>query len=176
MKICVKAKKNETIGLLELYDNEGNKLLCSNVNIGKNGLTRNKKEGDGKTPIGVFGLGIAFGIHEKVETKLDYIRIYKNLYWVDDAKSKYYNQLVNIQKVEKDWNSAEHLIDYPKEYEYAIQIKYNENNVPGKGSAIFLHCNVGKPTAGCIALEREKMLEVLKILDKNDLICIDKID
>ncbi|MDE5831152.1 MAG: hypothetical protein K2H53_06060 [Clostridia bacterium] len=56
------------------------------------------------------------------------------MYWVDDPKSKYYNQLVNIKNIEKDWDSAEHLIDYPVQYEYLIEIKTNPNCIPGKGS------------------------------------------
>ena len=75
-------------------------------------------------------------MHSRKEIKLNdnikYIEINKNLYWVDDIYSKYYNQLVDITKVKKDWSSAEHLIEYPKQYEYAIEIKANSNNLPGK--------------------------------------------
>lgn len=47
------------------------------------------------------------------------------MHWVDDINSKFYNQLIDITKVKKDWNSSEHLIEYPKQYEYAIEIKTN---------------------------------------------------
>ena len=49
------------------------------------------------------------------------------MYWIDDSKSKYYNKLVDITKTKKDWNSAEHLIDYPIEYEYLVEIKTNSS-------------------------------------------------
>ena len=101
---------------------------------GKNGIASNKKEGDGKTPEGVFELGIAFGTHspKEIKSNIKYIQINKNLYWVDDVNSKYYNRLVDITKVDKDWNSAEHLMEYPEQYEYAIEIKANAPNIPGK--------------------------------------------
>ena len=104
--------------------------------IGKNGLTRNKRERNQKTPIGKFLLGIMFGMHNikdaHIPLNAKYLQINSNLYWVDDVNSIYYNQLVNILDVKKDWESAEHLIEYPKQYEYAIEIKSNPQNIPGK--------------------------------------------
>ncbi len=98
---------------------------------------------------------------------MKYQEINEDMYWVDDSKSKYYNQLVDISKVEKDWNSAEHLIDYPIQYEYLIEIRINPNNVKGMGSAIFLHCSNNKATEGCIAVSRETMEKILENIDKN---------
>lgn len=138
--------------------------------IGKNGVTTEKKEGDGKTPIGEFELGIIMGTHSKEEIinkeALEYKQINENMYWVDDPKSKYYNQLVDISKVKKDWYSAEHLIDYPIQYEYLIEIKTNPNNIPGMGSAIFLHCTNNKPTEGCIAVNKETMQKIIENINK----------
>ena len=138
--------------------------------IGEKGFTKEKKEGDGKTPIGEYKLGIILGKYpkEKVKTKLKYMQITKDMYWVDDPKSIYYNQLVDISKIEqKDWNSAEHLIDYPIEYEYLIEIKVNPNNIPPKGSAIFLHCTNNKPTKGCIAIDRYILRKIVENVDEN---------
>ena len=106
---------------------------------------------------------------KKINNKnsLKYQEINEDMYWVDDSKSKYYNQLVDISKVEKDWNSAEHLIDYPIQYEYLIEIRINPNNVKGMGSAIFLHCSNNKATEGCIAVSRETMEKILENIDKN---------
>ena len=144
--------------------------------VGRNGVTKYKQEGDGKTPIGIFELGIAFGTHDRDEINLDksikYIKANPNLYWVDDVNSIYYNQLVDITRIEKDWSSAEHLIEYPVQYEYAIEVKSNPENIPGKGSAIFLHCSNGKSTAGCVALMKEDVIKLLSKLDKNSKIII----
>jgi len=137
--------------------------------IGKNGATTEKVEGDGKTPLGEFELGIILGIHskEKIETGLKYKQFTEDMYWVDDPKSKYYNQLINVSEVKKDWNSAEHLIDYLVEYEYLIEIKTNPYNIPGKGSAIFLHCKNNKTTAGCISIDKEIMEKIVRNIDEH---------
>ena len=120
-----------------LYFWENNvKVFSTKAFIGKNGITNDKREGDGKTPVGKYNLGISFGTHDEVKFS-NYIKINENLHWVDDVNSKFYNQLVDITKVRKDWNSSEHLIEYPKQYEYAIEIKTNLRNIPNKGSAIF---------------------------------------
>lgn len=161
-------------GFLSLYNYKSKyKLLKTKGFIGKNGLTIKKKEGDGKTPKGIFKLGIAFGMHDiKIDKSMKYIKINKNLYWIDDVNSKYYNKLVDITKVEKDWNTAEHLIEYKNQYEYGIEINTNKENIPGKGSAIFLHCTTGKPTMGCVAIEKEKMIELLEKINSKTVILI----
>lgn len=151
-------------------------ILKTDAFIGKNGMTVDKKEGDGKTPKGIYELGLAFGMYDKkqifIDNSIEYIKINENLYWVDDVNSVYYNQLVDSRKVIKDWKSAEHLIEYSKQYEYAIEIRTNIWNFPGKGSAIFLHCSNDKPTAGCVAINREKMIELFKMLKSGAVIII----
>lgn len=71
-----------------------------------------------------------------------------------------------------DWNSAEHLLDYPTAYAYAASVNYNTECVPGKGSTIFLHCSTGRPTAGCISVSESAMVKILKSLNEDTLICI----
>ena len=161
-------KQNEGIIKFPNYNINGTAFF------GKNGLTKDKKEGDLKTPIGKFKLGIILGMKPKDEIKLDeklnYKQITKNMYWVDDSKSKYYNQLVDITEVEKDWKTAEHLIDFPEQYEYLIEIKTNPKNIPEKGSAIFLHCSKKKYTAGCVSTDSKTMQELLTKINKKTMI------
>ena len=142
--------------------------------IGENGASTERKEGNKKTPIGTFELGIAMGTHleKEMKTKIKYMQIKENMYWVDDINSKYYNQLVDITKCEKDWNSAEHLIEFPLNYEYLVEIKTNPQNIPNQGSAIFLHCNYGKPTLGCVGVSKEIMGKLIQLIDKNTKIII----
>lgn len=153
-----------------------NKKIRIDVFVGRNGVTHSKIEGDGKTPLGKFYFGKILGMHNKNEIDINnYIEINKNLYWVDDINSNYYNNLVDISKIKKDWNSAEHLIDNPKEYEYLIEIKTNPNNIPNKGSAIFLHCSNNKPTSGCISIDKKYLLEILKNINNKTIIEIKKL-
>lgn len=179
--IVVKRQNDFNKAILSFYENrEGRfyKVLETEAFIGKNGMTEEKREGDGKTPKGVYELGLAFGIHDRkaisIDSSIDYIKINQNLYWVDDVNSIYYNQLVDSREVKNDWKSAEHLIEYHKQYEYAIEVKNNICNVPGNGSAIFLHCSDNNPTAGCISIPKEKMEELLRKIKAGAIIFIDE--
>lgn len=151
------SKQSEKIELKLLEEKEGKTIekLRTKAFVGKNGITDKKVEGDLKTPRGTFNIGISFGTYDKINNKkIKYIKITPNLYWIDDSDSAYYNQLVDITKVQKDWKHAEHLAEYPIQYEYAIEIKTNPQNKPNRGSAIFIHCSNGNQTAGCISIER----------------------
>ena len=129
-------KFNRTQNATLSFYNKNKKLFETKAFIGENGTTINKIERDGKTPEGTFEFGLFFGMHSKesleIDENIEYIQINKHLYWVDDIYSKYYNQLIDITKVRKDWRSAEHLIEYLNEYEYAIEIKTNPENIKGK--------------------------------------------
>ena len=173
MKIIVKHNENvKYLASLTLLDDNLNKELECIAYIGKNGITYNKKEGDKMTPAGTFRLGLAFGTCEKIDNgSINYIKLNDNLYWVDDINSKNYNKLVDISKQEKDFKSAEHLIDY-KVYKYGIEIKSNPENIKGNGSAIFLHCSSQKATAGCVAIEEKYLKKILSIIDSDTLIKI----
>ncbi len=163
-KIYVFAKENNK-GILEFPKCN----IDTKAYIGRNGLAHEKQEGDAKTPIGEFELGIILGTHQNVQNKngLKYRQITQDMYWIDDSKSIYYNKLVNLSEVTKDWNSAEHLIEYPIQYEYLVEIKTNPKNIPGKGSAIFLHCSNHTPTAGCIAIDKKSMQKVIENIDEH---------
>ena len=152
------------------------KSLKVEATIGKNGLTNDIIEGDLKTPIGEFDLGIAFGCHERYEIEMNeyipYFKIQDNQYWIEDINSKFYNQLITIDK--NPTISGEHLIDYAKdEYEYAIEIKVNPHNIIGKGSAIMLHVNNGEYTYGCVGISRENMIKLLSMIDSDTKIRIE---
>ncbi len=149
-------------GLWELYDNTGH----IKGYVGRNGVSTDKREGDGRAPAGLFSLGYAFGNNAKPETGMMWQEVTKDTYWVDDPDSKYYNQWVE-GTADADWDSAEHLSASPKSYAYAVVVEYNtENTVPGKGSAVFLHCK-NEPTSGCVAAPQEEILRILKWLSED---------
>lgn len=136
---------------------------ATQVFIGKNGITKNKTEGDRCTPVGFYKIGSAFYINKKPETKLDSFQINDQSYWVDDPESAFYNQYV-VGTDKKDWNSAEHMIDYGV-YRYGFVVEYNTACKPGLGSAIFFHIG-NSYTAGCIATQEDYVLRYLSLLDK----------
>jgi len=146
-------------------------ILSTQASIGKNGIGKTE-EGDGKTPTGVYHFTFAFGIKENPGTKLEYVKVDDSYYWVDDSNSKYYNQFVSINDVEKDWDSAEHIISEEGSYNYVLATDYNAECKPGAGSAIFMHCT---PTggAGCIAISEESMIAFLERINPDCVLIID---
>lgn len=136
--------------------------------IGKNGFAApgEKREGDGKTPSGLFRLGMAFGYPEEVDTKMPYRQALDDDIWVDDPDAADYNRWVKKEQTKA--NSYEILKRDDSLYQYAIVIEYNTDPViKDHGSAIFLHIRAasGEPTAGCVAVTEENMLEFLYRLD-----------
>lgn len=142
---------------------------------GMNGITADKREGDKKTPCGVYSFSMAFGMKENPGSILPYHQIKDGDHYVDDSSSRYYNRLVNERDVEKDWNSSEVLITQAPQYNYGLVLNYNEACIPGKGSAIFLHCpkrsnNTG--TSGCISIPEEYMKQIVCSVDADTRIIV----
>ena len=139
--------------------------------VGRLGVSRSSYEGSRMTPFGLFGVGDGFYQDDVPETGLNLFRVTEDTYWVDDPSSAYYNQRVE-GTANKDWNSAEHMIEYPRAYHYGFVIEFNTSPVvPGKGSAIFFHVN-NKPTAGCVAVSEDMVLRYLSRLDSSSHPCI----
>ncbi len=135
--------------------------------IGKNGLAPagEKREGDGRTPSGIFELRRAFGYEPNVKTGLEYQAVTEKDFWVDAPASAFYNQWVTGDVPEV----SHEILRRPDDlYKYAIVIEYNTDPViPGMGSAIFMHVWRGadQPTAGCVALAEADVLRFLHWLD-----------
>lgn len=136
--------------------------------IGRNGFAAagEKKEGDGKTPSGIYRLKMTFGYSKAVKTKMPYRQALEDDIWVDDPHAEDYNRwtkkhhtkAVSFERMKRDDNL----------YEYGMVIEYNtEPVIKGNGSAIFLHIWKGKgiPTAGCVALSEENLIKLLEWLD-----------
>ena len=136
--------------------------------IGKKGSTSKKKEGDKKTPKGIFEIENLYyrkDRNEKPLTSIKCIEIKKNMGWCDNPFDlKNYNKLIKLNKKIK----YEKL--YRKDYKYdlLIPIKYNFlKPVKFKGSCIFIHLtNNYKPTLGCIAMKKKDFLIMLKLINK----------
>ena len=142
---------------------------------GMNGISADKREGDKKTPSGIYSFTMAFGMKDNPGSILPYHKVVNGDHFVDDSGSRYYNRLVNESQVQKDWNSSENLIRQAPHYNYALVLNYNDTYVPGKGSAIFLHCpktanNTG--TSGCISIPEEYMKLLVQSVDQNTKIIV----
>ena len=141
------------------------KFKCS---IGKKGLNSKKIEGDHCTPIGVFKIGKVYYRPDRIkkpDTSLKTKKITKNMGWCDDPYNKNYNKEIVLNKK----NKGEKFFRKDNAYDVLIVIEYNTNKTkPFKGSAIFIHLTKNyRPTEGCIALKKNDLLILLKIINKN---------
>ena len=129
-----------------------------------------KKEGDGKAPAGVFAFGPAFGFAPEPAAWLrsPYIPLTTSVECVDDTASRRYNLIVDRLAVgDADWNSSERMRSV-EGYRWGLVVRHNDAPpVAGRGSCIFLHiwAGPGKGTAGCTAMEEERLTELLRWLD-----------
>ncbi len=137
--------------------------------IGRNGFSApgDKREGDGKTPAGIFPVGIAFGKAQQVNTGLDYRQAKDEDVWIDDSASSQYNTWV---KMPVQAASYEKMRRADGLYDLGAVIGYNNAPVvAGMGSAIFIHIwrDRGKqPTTGCVALQELRLRRLLAWLNK----------
>ena len=157
MIICLKNKQT-------LQIDDFNFKCC----IGKKGVTFKKREGDQKTPRGIFKIENLYYRKDRIKkpkTPLKCVEIKKNMGWCDDINfEKKYNKLFKIDNKTKH----EKLRRKDHKYDLLIPIKYNFlKPIKNLGSCIFIHLTKDyKPTAGCIALKEKDFLIMLKLIDR----------
>jgi D-alanyl-D-alanine dipeptidase len=150
-------------------------IVVGKSGLGWDGITeaasaaaeRVKKEGDGRSPAGVFKISELFGFEPSMEAKLPYQPLTEYVECVDDKSSMSYNQIVDLKEVpHPDWNSSEKMRTI-EQYQIGAVVDYNSPKVPGAGSCIFLHIwkGPGRGTAGCTAMNEAKVRELAGWLD-----------
>ncbi len=129
----------------------GRTYPCS---IGKGGLSRDKREGDGATPHGVHHIVGMLYRPDRVARLTDWAEpIRPGDLWSDDAGDSDYNRKVRAPYAP----SHENLRRPDPLYDLILLTDWNwPKAIPGRGSAIFIHQwrRPGYPTEGCVALER----------------------
>lgn len=146
------------------------RILQTDGHIGRNGYTEAKREGDGMSPVGDFGILLAFGIKPDPGASVAYLRVTPDTYAID-GEGEYYNRIVDAN--EAGTRDGEEMYAYSPEYNYGIALDYNIDCVPGAGSNIFFHCKGAKPaTGGCVAVDEDVMRRILLRLTPRDRICI----
>ena len=137
--------------------------------LGKAGVNKKIKEGDGITPKGIFKITKIYYRVDKiksVKTNVKKIKITKNMGWCDDPNSRFYNRQVKLPSK----FSHEKLYRNDDLYDLIAVLNYNTNPIiKNKGSAVFLHIakNSYKKTEGCIALKKEHLINILMKIKKN---------
>ena len=132
--------------------------------IGRNGMAPPgaKREGDGRTPSGTFGFQFFFGVDPDPGVHFPYRTVHSYDVWDDDPSSPLYNEWVDDQYANPGADPEPMDVSA---YDYGAVIGYNTARTPGLGSAIFLHINIGMPTAGCVTLPSGELLEMLRWLN-----------
>jgi L,D-peptidoglycan transpeptidase YkuD (ErfK/YbiS/YcfS/YnhG family) len=142
------------------------KFRCA---LGKAGIKKKKKEGDDITPEGKFKIIKVYYRPDKIKnfvTSIKKKKIKKNIGWCDDPISDSYNKEIKLPSK----FSHEKLYRKDNLYDLILVLNYNINpTIKNKGSAIFIHIAKKnyEPTAGCIALKKEDLIELLKKIKKN---------
>ena len=147
------------------------KFKCA---LGKSGIGKKRKEGDNITPKGTFNLIKIYYREDRVKklsSKFKLIKITKKMGWCDDPKSKKYNQLIKLP------TKYSHEILYRREniYDLILVLNYNmKPTIKSKGCAIFIHIAKKnyKKTAGCIALKKVDLINLVKEIKRNTKVLI----
>jgi len=142
--------------------------------LGHGGVTREKREGDHKTPAGHFPMRQVLYRPDRLaapRTSLPCRALSPADGWCDDPADPYYNRLVALPYRA----SHETLWRADGLYDVVVPLGYNDDPVTaGAGSAIFLH--VARPdwrgTEGCVALALADLLMVLAEADASSLVMV----
>lgn len=134
-----------------------------------------KKEGDKRSPAGIFALGTAFGYAAQPlpGLKLPYLELTPTVECVDDPASQHYNRIVDRSQVAVDWKSSEHMRDAGQAYVWGVVVDHDGTvpggaaPVPGSGSCVFLHIwsGDGRGTTGCTAMAESDLETLMTWLD-----------
>ena len=141
----------------------GDKLLpCV---IGKNGVSKLKREGDGKTPTGKHQIvGMLYRPDKISRPRKWALPIRPRDIWSDDVKDPNYN----LMGTSPSLFGHEQLFRSDRLYDLILITNWNwPYAVRGRGSAIFIHSwrKNAIPTEGCIALSIGNLLKVAKFID-----------
>ena len=133
-----------------------------------------KREGDGRSPAGVFAIGTAFGYAGNATTALPYAPMDAGDYCIDVPDSTLYSRIVDAREVGADAvaGSTEPMrrdlhANGDQRYRLGFVIGNNPRNERGGGSCIFGHLwkSPDSTTAGCTAMAPESMDALQRWLD-----------
>jgi len=142
--------------------------------IGRSGAcaATDKREGDGCTPLGSWPIRAVLLRPAKVsatDITLPWRWTHAGDGWSDDPADPAYNRPVRLPRP----LSTESLQRSDDAYDVIVILGHNDAPpVPGMGSAIFFHLSEGRPTAGCVAVDRDDMLRLLPLLSPGDVMTI----
>ncbi len=148
------------------------------VMLGRNGLAwgvglhpqaATKREGDGRSPAGVFALERINGRDARAPSShFPYRQLRAGMEGVDDPRSRFYNRLVDPAEVKaRDWAHSEKVPPSNPMFRWCVEVRHNWAQRPGLGSCIYLHIwkAPGVATSGCTAMSEPDLARVVSWLD-----------
>lgn len=133
---------------------------------------RFKKEGDGRSPAGVFALEQAFGANKDLPegaAGFPYLQTQSSTYCVEDVHSAYYNRIIDSSEVRvSSWQQWSKLLRSDGQFQWGLVVSQNAPDTKvGAGSCVFLHVWRGpsQPTSGCTSMASSEVEEILRWVD-----------
>lgn len=136
-----------------------------------------KREGDNRSPAGVFRIGTTFGYAPQIATAMPYRALSATDWCMDVVGSPYYNRIVDAKQVGAAAvkGSSEPMrrdihVHGDQRYRMGFVIESNPDARPEAGSCIFGHlwASPTTGTAGCTAMTPESMRNLLGWLKPED--------
>jgi L,D-peptidoglycan transpeptidase YkuD (ErfK/YbiS/YcfS/YnhG family) len=180
---------NSSTATLQFYQKSGGKWIQQGPawqsRLGREGLiwgsglhptpagVATKKEGDWRSPAGVFAIGGVWGFDQAIRKhpKLAYRKVTARDLWVEDPASPDYNKNVILDHDPATlWEKKQQMKQADPAHALKLFIAHNAppRVVPGAGSSIFFHiwrAAGTKPTAGCTTMDEKKLREIIASLD-----------
>ncbi|WP_175437832.1 L,D-transpeptidase family protein [Streptomyces sp. WMMB 322] len=150
--------KDSPSATVRLFTRKGEKWTAERSwrgHNGRRGWTRNHREGDKRSPVGVFTLTDAGGVRPAPDAKLPYT-----------ASAAFTPPSYWPKKTRHD-------------FDHVIAVDYNRNKGTSpldpvrpegkeKGGSIWLHLDHGSGTSGCVSISRAGMVYLLRTLDPDE--------
>lgn len=132
--------------------------------VGSAGMAPKAKSGYPATPMGVFTLPYAFGTAPNPGGGLQYVQVGSDHWWDGDDHSPTFNTMQVCKKAQCAFNTNEsENLDIPQ-YKHAVVMGVNTARTPGDGAGFFFHTTDGGPTAGCVAIDDAKLVQIIQWL------------
>lgn len=180
---------NDSTVILRFYEKNAGKWQPASepwkARLGKSGLiwgkgmhpvpagVATKKEGDNRSPAGVFAIGGAWGYDASIRKHPDlyYRQVTPRDLWVEDPASPQYNRNVILDRDPATaWEKKQQMKQTDAAHSLKLFIAHNAppQAVPNEGSSIFFHVwrrGGAAPTAGCTTMEKPKLQWLISEID-----------
>lgn len=163
---------NTTYATVTLWQRQGRCWVAAGGpwpgRLGAGGFSDHHREGDNTTPTGIYGIGpVIYGNAADPGVSYPYHRLVCGDWWDEDPTSPAYNsfQHVNCGQAPPFGGGSEALWQETAAYPSFAVVDYNTDPVVAyAGSAIFIHADIGSPTAGCVSVPLTDLDQLLRWL------------